>query len=430
MNAFSARPLPRSLYAATARPPVAAPPLEGEHRASVAVVGGGFTGLSTALHLAGSGVDVMVLESHEPGWGASGRNGGQVNPGLKHDPAEVERDFGPELGRRMVTMSNAAPDKVFSLVQQHQILCEAHQGGTIRGAFHANGLGTIRATAEDNARRGGPVEILDAEGMRRLTGSERYVGGSIDRRGGSVNPLGYARGLADAAQRAGARIHGGSPALRMERQGTSWRIATPGGAVTADKVVLATNAYSDDLWPGLRRSIVPVFSGIAATEPLPDRIAATIMPDRPVLFEIASLTVYYRLDAWNRLLMGGRSIGRETSDPVNFRRLTRYALRLWPQLAEARWEYFWNGQLAVTTDHYPHLHEPAPGVIACLAYNGRGVAMATTMGEQVARRVMGASQEEIDFPITDLRTIPFHRFRRLGVAARVTYGTIRDRLGL
>ncbi|APT59894.1 oxidoreductase [Roseomonas gilardii] len=430
MNAFSARPLPRSLYAATARAPVAAPPLEGEHRASVAVVGGGFTGLSTALHLAESGVDVIVLEAHEPGWGASGRNGGQVNPGLKHDPAEVERDFGPELGRRMVTMSNAAPDKVFSLVQQHQILCEAHQGGTIRGAFHANGLGTIRATAEDNARRGGPVEILDAEGMRRLTGSARYLGGSIDRRGGSVNPLGYARGLADAAQRAGARIHGGSPALRMERQGTSWRIATPGGAVTAEKVVLATNAYSDDLWPGLRRSIVPVFSGIAATEPLPDRIAATIMPDRPVLFEIASLTVYYRLDAWNRLLMGGRSIGRETSDPVNFRRLTRYALRLWPQLAEARWEYFWNGQLAVTTDHYPHLHEPAPGVIACLAYNGRGVAMATTMGEQVARRVMGASQEEIDFPITDLRTIPFHGFRRLGVAARVTYGAIRDRLGL
>lgn len=430
MNAVSPRSLPRSLYADTARQPVVAPPLQGERQVSVVVVGGGFTGLSTALHLAERGVDVAVLEAHEPGWGASGRNGGQVNPGLKHDPAKVERDFGPELGRRMITMSGAAPDKVFSLIRQHQILCEAHQGGTIRGAFHANGFSTIRATAEDNARRGGPVEILDARGMQRLTGSDRYIGGSIDRRGGSVNPLGYARGLADAAQRAGANVHAASPALRIERQGTRWRVVTPAGTMTAEKLVLATNAYSDDIWKGLRRSIVPVFSAIAATEPLPDHLAATIMPERPVLFEIASLTVYYRVDARKRLLMGGRSVDRDTSDPMDFQRLTRYARRLWPQVKEVGWEYFWNGRLAVTPDHYPHLHEPAPGVIACLAYNGRGVAMATAMGEQVARRVMGASQEEIDFPITDLGPIPFHGLRRLGVAARLTYGEIRDRLGL
>lgn len=427
---MGAAPLPRSLYADTARPPVAAPPLDGDRRVSVAVVGGGFTGLSTALHLAEQGTDVVVLEANEPGWGASGRNGGQVNPGLKHDPDTVERDFGQELGGRMNALSGGAPPFVFDLIRRNQIQCEARQGGTMRAAYHAKAAAGIAASAGQWARRGAPVEYQDAAGMASLTGTGRYVGGLIDRRGGNVNPLGYARGLAQAAANAGARVHGGTRATRVARDGAYWRIDTPGGTVRADRLVLGTNGYTDGLWPRLRRTVVPVFSAIAATEPLPPEVAEAVMPSRAVLYEIASLTVYYRLDGDGRLLMGGRSVPRDTSDPARYQRLVQYARRLWPALDGVRWTHFWNGQLAVTPDHYPHLHEPAPGVTAALGYNGRGVAMATALGAEVARRVLGADARDLSMPITDLRPIPFHSLWRTGVAARIAYGRIRDLLNL
>ena len=154
-------PLPPSLYAQTARPPIDTPPLDGDRRVDVAVIGGGFTGLSAALHLADQGVAVAVLEAQEPGWGASGRNGGQVNPGLKHDPDQVVADFGADLGGRMVALSGDAPNIVFRLIQRHQIECDALQSGTLRAAFAARDAAGIRASAAQCARLGMPVEVLD-----------------------------------------------------------------------------------------------------------------------------------------------------------------------------------------------------------------------------------------------------------------------------
>ena len=423
-------PLPRSVYADTAVSGPATPPLEGDVRADVVVVGAGFTGLSAALHLAEQGVGVRVLEAHEVGWGASGRNGGQVNPGLKFDPDQIEADFGAEMGRRMVAFSGTAPQRVFDLIERHQIVCEARRGGTIRAAKSERNAQVVRNSAAKWAAHGAPVQLLDRAAVAAATGTGRYVCGMADPRGGNLNPLGYARGLARAAQGAGARLHAGSPALHMQRAADGWRVATPGGSVTADWLVLCTNGYTDGLWPGLRRSIVPVFSMIAATEPLPDALAAQVMPSRSVLFEVASMTVYYRLDASNRLLMGGRSPSRDTGDRRAFQYLIDYTERLWPQLKGMAWSHFWNGQLAVTTDHYPHFHEPAPGVLAALAYNGRGVAMATAMGTQIAARVLGAPPDELDMPITGLKEIPFHGLWRTALAARMAYGRIRDNLGI
>jgi glycine/D-amino acid oxidase-like deaminating enzyme len=430
MIAPPVRALPRSLYAETAQPGVAAPPLDGEARADVVVVGGGFTGLSAALHLAERGVSVAVLESHEIGWGASGRNGGQVNPGLKFDPDEIESTFGKDLGGRMVAFSGAAPQTVFDLIERHQIVCEASRGGTIRAAKSRRFADTIRRSAETWQASGAPTRLLDRAGMQAATGTDRYLCGMIDPRGGNLNPLGYARGLARAAQQAGARIHAASPALRMEKLAAGWRIATPGGGITAPRLALCTNGYTDDLLPGLKRSVLPVFSMIAATEPLPAPLAEAIMPTRSVLFEVASMTVYYRLDQWNRLLMGGRSPSRETHDRRRYQYLMDYTLKLWPALRGVAWTHFWNGQLAISTDHYPHFHEPAPGVIAALAYNGRGVAMATAMGTQIAARILGASQDALSMPITDMKTVPFHGLWKTAVSARIVYGRLRDSLGL
>jgi glycine/D-amino acid oxidase-like deaminating enzyme len=422
--------LPRSLYADTARPAIPAPPLDGSRRVSVAVIGGGFTGLSTALHLAKAGTDVTLVEAHEPGWGASGRNGGQVNPGLKHDPDQVELDFGPDLGGRMNRFSGDAPNMVFDIVRSHQIQCEARQGGTLRAAFAVKQAETVRATAAQWLRRSGPVELLERAEISNGTSTDRYICALLDRRGGTLNPLGYARGLAEAAQRAGARIHGNTPATRIARQASRWLVETPQGTLDAEHLVIATNAYTDDLWPGLRRSLVPVFSAIVATEKLPNPLAARLLVEGASLYEVGQITVYYRVDVEGRMLMGGRSPMREINSADALRYLVRYSERLWPELKGLRWTHGWSGQLAVTTDHYPHLHEPADNVLICLGYNGRGVAMATAMGREISRRVLGTQVAHLDMPVTALKTIPFHGLWRSAAAAKIAYGRVRDVLGL
>jgi glycine/D-amino acid oxidase-like deaminating enzyme len=430
VSAYVAKPLPPSLYAETAIPPLDLDRLKGDARASVVIIGGGITGLSSALHLAERGVDVILLEAHQPGWGASGRNGGQVNPGLKPDPDEVERDFG-DLGRRMVQFSYAAPEALFRLVERYQVRCEARQAGTLRAATSPRTLEKIRDLAAQYAARGMSADLLDGEAAFLATGTCRYPGLLRDPLGGSINPLGYARGLASSAIAVGARVHARSPAVKLARAASgAWRVDTPDGAVVAERLVIGTNGYTDDLWPGLKRTVVPVWSGITATEPLPEQIARQIMPMGGVLYELGAVTVYYRLDVGNRLLIGGRSSLREMCGPEGFRYLQHYALKLWPSLRHVAWTHGWNGQLGMTADHYPHLHEPEPDVLMALGYNGRGVALATAMGSIIARRIGGEPVETLEMPVTGIKPIPFHGFWPLAVNARLTWGRLSDRMGL
>jgi len=314
---------------------------------------------------------------------------------------------------------------VFRLIERHQIECDALQSGTLRAALGARDGAGVRASARQWMRRAAPVELLESAAARDVTGTARYACAMLDRRGGQVNPLGYARGLAQAAMQAGAVVHGATPALAAKRNGL-WNVRTPTGTVRADKLVLATNGYTDDVWPGLRRSVVPVFSAIVASEPLP----GPLMPMRPSLYEVGRVTVYYRFDRANRLLMGGRSVQRDITEPGELRHLIGYAERLWPEMRGVPWTHAWSGQLAITPDHYPHVHEPDESVLVCLGYNGRGVAMSTAMGPQLARRVIGGATAAIDMPITTLKEIPFHALWRSAVKARVVYGRIRDWLGM
>jgi glycine/D-amino acid oxidase-like deaminating enzyme len=418
-----------NLYEETAEPAIRAPALDGDARADVAVVGAGITGLSTALHLAEQGAKVVVLEAEQPGWGASGRNGGQVNPGLKHDPDTVEREFGRDLGGRMNAFAGAAPGFVFDLIERHGIRCDARRNGTLRAAIRPKHAAQVRATAEQLARRGAPVELLQGSSLEQATGTARYRVAMLDRRGGDLNPLSFARGLARAALGAGAGVHGGTRALGMKRVGELWRIETAGGMLSAPQVVLATNGYTDDLWPNLRRTIVPLFGAIAATDALPETIARGIMPSRAVLYESGTVTVYYRVDSGLRLLIGGRGPMHEISAASAIPHLLAYARTLWPALSAARWHYAWGGRLAMTQDQYPHVHEAAGGVLACLGYNGRGVAMATAMGAQLARRLLNPSSE-FAMPITGIKPIRFHSLWKLAVRAAIVHGRLRDFLGM
>ena len=424
-----ARDAPHCLYTTTARPPVPTPALAGEARTQVVVVGAGYTGLSTALHLAERGVAVTLLEAHEPGWGAAGRNGGQVNAGLKHEPDEVERHLGPVYGPRLVAFAGAAPEFLFGLVERLGIDCEASRGGTLRAAYRTRHAAALEDSAAQWRHRGVALELLDADRTAAVTGTTRYVAACFDPRGGAVNPLSYARGLAAAALAAGARIHGHSRALKLERDGVGWRVFTPGGQLRADQVVLATDGYSDDLWPGLRTSIVPVYSSIIATAPLPPALAAEVHPGGAVLYEAGDITVYYRRDRDRRLLMGGRGRQRRTTWRADYDHLVSYAERLWPALAAVEWTHWWNGQFALTPDFYPRLHAPAPGLLIALGYSGRGVALATAMGSQLASAAAGAALDTLALPVTGVPRIPFHGLWRVGVTARLVYGRLLDRLG-
>ena len=430
MSNFEAAAAPPSVYRTDAIAPLPTPPLDQDRRVSVAIVGAGIAGLSTALHLAEAGVDPIVIDAREPGWGASGNNGGQLNPGLKYDPAVIEATYGPDLGHRMVRFAYDTTNFTFDLIRRLGIDCGARQNGTLRATYSDASVGGIETTVRQCQERGMPVDLLDAAVVGRMTGTTRYKTALFDKRGGDLHPLNYTRGLARAAAAAGASIHGQTPAIGLQRVGGQWRITTPRATILADKILLATNGFTDDLCPGLRRTIVPVFSAIAATDPLPDEIAESILPARCSTYESGRITVYFRVDRSNRLLMGGRGPMRPVQRPDQIAYLTQYAERLWPALTGISWRYGWNSQLAMTKDHWPHIHEPAENALAFLGCNGRGVALGTAMGRQLANRLIHGSAFDLDMPIVSLKPIRFHDLWPLGVHAAVMHGRICDRLGL
>jgi len=411
----------QSLWSATASAAPALAPLAGPRRVDVAIIGAGYTGLSAALHLAGAGRAVLVLEAQGLGERASGLNGGQVIAGLKTDPDGLEELFGAERGARLVASVAAGPDVVFELIGRFRIECDAVRTGWIQPATSQAALMQLAARVEQWRRRGAAIELLDAREVGLLTGSARYCGGLLDRRGGSVQPLSYVRGLARAVTGAGGQICVHSPALHLRRAAREWQIETPHGAVSAPAVIVATNAYSGALVGTLRRSIVTVPSFQVATSPLTSAQRALILPGGQAASDTWHLLRYFRLDATGRLVLGARGTFGAAPGPRSCRPHYRAVLDIYPRLAGVSFEYHWGGLVAMTRDHLPHLHELAPGLLAGLGYNGRGVAMATLMGRILAQRTLGMSDAELAFPVTPVRPIPFHRASRLGARAAIQY---------
>ena len=418
--------MPDSLWAATAPPGPECPPLASNDAADVVVVGAGYTGLSTALHLARTGRRVVVLDAGEPGWGCSGRNGGQVNPGgVKVLPEHIVADLGPVRGERFLEFGDRSCDLVFELIERYGIECEAIRPGYVQGGFGAKGRRFNREWARQWTERGAEARFLERDEVADLLGTRRYGSGMHDARGGSVQPLAYARGLARAAMEEGAVIHGASEATAVVRHGAGWSVRTDRASVECEFVVLATNGYTGDLWPGLRQSLVPVASFVTATAPLGHNVLPTVLPGRHAVSETARIIVYYRLDGQGRFIIGGRGRWFNVTDRGDVSHVRAAALHLFPQLEGTRWEYEWAGWPAITRDHLPKLFALEQGVYAGLGYNGRGVASATMMGQQLANAVLAEAE-----PLVEVRgpeRFAFHRFRQAGISFHLLTGTLLDR---
>ena len=412
---------------------VAAPELDslvGRAAADVLVVGAGYLGLSSALHLAEAGRDVVVLEAETPGYGASGRNGGQVIPGLKHDPDEIEATLGLERGERLWRFAGGTADFVFDLIERLGLKAEARRTAWIQAAHSEKAAKRARARSEQWRRRGADVAYVDAAEVRRLTGADVYTGAFIDRRAGCLQPLSYARELARAAIAAGARIHPGSRVVSLDRQGRGWQATTATGAeATAEKVLLCANAYSDELIPELPRSIVTATSLQIATEPLPNALRKAILPGGEALSDTRNVIRYWRLDAAGRLLMGGRGPYREPGPEQDWRHLAREVSTLYPALAGIAFTHRWGGRVAIHPDYWPRLHQVRPDVFAAIGCQGRGIGWQTAMGAELARLATDKTYEPV-LPISPVAPIPFSPLKRAGFAAAMTAMRALDRLCL
>ena len=407
---------PKSIWAAVSPSREIAAALNGDAEADVVVIGGGYSGLSTALHLAKRGRRVMLLEAMAVGWGASGRNNGQVIPTMSAaEPDQFVARFG-ETGERLARLIGQSAEILFRLAEAEGIECEAEQTGWFQPAHSPGRIKLSEKRVEAWRRYGSPAELLDREAAARLLGSDFWYGGMLNPTGGHINPLALARGLADACVRRGVALHETSPVTGYARDGDGWRVRTREGSVRARAVVLATNAYTDAiesrLEPRISRAIVPVLSWQMATEPVGENLRATVIPGRQAVSDTRADLRFFRYDARNRLITGGTVLGFHDVEARVTERTTANVTQAFPQLAGIRFTHVWSGRIGITQDRFPRFHRLGPDLWSWTGCNGRGVALSVALGREMAAAVDGAPPKELALPLTEPEPVPFHPIAR------------------
>lgn len=396
---------PRShgLWEMTAPPAPDTVALAGDQNADVVIVGGGYTGLSAALHLAEAGVRVILLEAREIGFGGAGRNVGLINAGMWVMPDDLPGELGDVHGERLLDLLGNGPRTVMDLIDRHQIACELERNGTLHCAVGDAGLREIEDRAAQWQKRGAPVSLLSAEETARRTGTRAYRGALLDKRAGTLQPLAYARGLSHAAIKAGATLHTSSPVISREQTPGGWLVKTGSGSVAASFMIVATDAYSSGPFEDVRKEQVhlPYFN--FATVPLGDNLRRSVLPGREGAWDTKEVLSSFRMDQAGRLVFGSVGALRNGGAAIHKDWARRSLRKLFPELGEIPFEAEWYGKIGMTDNALPRLHQFGPQAIGFSGYNGRGIAPGTVFGKVLADHILGnITIEDMPLPLTDI----------------------------
>ena len=431
MNMHSSTPIekPASLWAATAVDGCVHPKLSEDIDADVTVIGAGFTGLRAALKLVEAGLSVVVLDAGDVGYGASGRTGGQVNPMLPFNtPDQLRKMLGTTYFERLTQTSLQSADELFKVIEDHQIDCQARQNGWLRVLHNGRALQKAKAGVQEWNQFGANMEIIGRDELENRSGTKAYTAGVITPKGGAVQPMSLAIGLANAAKQRGCTIHGSSGVTSLNKADGKWAAKTLHGSVKSDWVIVATNGYSDDLIPKLSKSIIPITPIQIATDPLPESVIGNVLSEGHTISDSRRIIMYSRREPDNRMVYGGHGNILENGKIRGVDWLIKDAVRVFPQLRGVKWTYQWGGRIAITEDHLPHLHEPKSGLLVGLGYNGRGVAMSNVMGRVMAERVLGAAPDQLPFPTTPVKKVPMRAIQMGGMGTAIWFMRLLDYL--
>ncbi|MBP2547992.1 gamma-glutamylputrescine oxidase [Neorhizobium galegae] len=418
-----------SWYAASARDRRVRPMLQGETEADVCVIGAGFSGISAALELAERGYSVVVLEAERIGFGASGRNGGQIVNGYSRDLQTIAARYGKEKATRLGEMSLEGAAIIRARVEKYAIDCDLVDGGFF-AAFTDKQMRAMEAHKADWERHGHPgLEMVSAQEVGRYAKTGRYAGGMIDRLGGHIHPLNLVLGEAGAVERLGGQIFERSRVIRLE-EGTPYRVVTEKGAVRARYVLVCGNAYLPPQLPEISGRMMPVSSQVLTTEPLEAGLAQALLPANYCVEDANYILDYYRRTADNRILYGG-GIGYGGRDPKDITAVIRpNMLKTFPELAGVRIDYAWSGNFALTLTRIPHIGQLRPNLYFSHGDSGHGVTTTHLLGKILGEAVAGHAERYDVW--SSLPNLPFPgglRFRVPLTVLGAWWYEMRDRLG-
>ncbi len=392
-------------------PPEAADGRALPERVDVAVIGGGYCGLSAALELARAGVRVAVLDAGPLGAGASTRNGGMVGGAVKLEWHDLARRVGPTRAAAMLDDAGAAFEFIESLIARERLDAAYERSGRLVLAWHPGQLRAFERQVQALGARADGVRILPRARQREEIGSDRYHGGVLIERAGALDPARFHRGLAAAARAAGALLHGQAAVHRLERMGGGFALETARGPVRAAELIVATNGYTGALTPWLQRRVVPVSSYIIATEELPLELTRSLSPNGRMFVDGRRLLSYFRLSPdRRRVLFGGRVSLADVDEQQSAMGLYRRLIAVWPELAGCRISHSWKGALAFTFDRRPHMGT-VEGAHFAMGCNGSGVAMLTWLGHRIALKLLGRSERPCAFDGPDVPSRPLYTGR-------------------
>ncbi|MBC6718605.1 FAD-binding oxidoreductase [Aurantimonas sp. DM33-3] len=423
---------PDSFWRATANSGEQFSVLDSDRSTETLIIGGGFTGLSTARELLSRGRECLVLEAHDIGWGASGRTGGFAVPRFKMNYSTLALKYGHEVAHTLYLQALEAVDSVAETVESYKIDCSFQRNGHLTPAHTHTALtglqadvDWLRSHANDSTAR-----IMGLDETSEALGTTVYKGAYLDPRGACLHPFNYTRGLARGLEARGVPIMTNSPVVSLHRDGDRWVARTPAGAVRAKSVVLATNAYTRPLLPrdDLNRRVVPVASSVITTRPLNSNERKKTLPCELPVTDTRRLVSYFRILPTGQLMFGGRGdITGRRDDPAVYRTLERQLALTYPHLQGIEIEERWAGMVAVTLDSFPHIGKLEDNVFYALGYGGRGVALSSLMGRRLAALVSGERIDPGPMGDDDFTTVPFHAWRRTGMRIMARYYQIRDR---